>query len=155
LTAARVIKIPYESEPPERPCPFCTIAAGEAEAHVVFEDAAVIAFLDRAPLFIGHVLLIPRAHVKTIYEADDATLEAMARASKRIAIGVTRAMQSDGIFLAQNNVISQSVEHLHTHIIPRSKGDGLFSPRVIWKRVHYRDQAQIAETAAAIRAAVP
>ena len=138
-----------------RPCSFCTIAAGQAQAHVVFEDAASIAFLDRAPLFVGHVLLIPRAHVETIYEADDATLEALARASRRIAIAVTKAMGADGIFLAHNNVISQSVPHMHTHVVPRRKGDGLFSPRVIWKRVRYRDEAQMAETAAAIRAALP
>ena len=138
-----------------RPCPFCAIASGHAQAHVVFEDAASIAFLDRAPLFVGHVLLVPRAHVKTIYDADDATLEAMARASKRIAIAVTKAMEADGIFVAQNNVISQSVPHLHTHIVPRRKGDGLFSPRVIWKRVRYQGEAHMAETAAAIRAALP
>ena len=139
----------------EKPCPFCAIASGEAEAHVVFEDAATIAFLDRSPLFLGHVLLIPRGHIKTIYDADDATLEAMARASKRLAIAVTQAMAAEGIFVAQNNVVSQSVPHLHTHIIPRRKGDGLFSPQVIWKRVRYRDQAQMAEVAAAIRAALP
>ena len=138
-----------------KPCPFCAIAARESEAHVVFEDTATIAFLDRAPLFVGHVLLIPRAHVETIYEADDATLEAMARASKPIAIAVNRAMGAEGVFVAQNNVVSQSVPHLHTHIIPRRKGDGLFSPRVIWKRVRYLDDAQMAETAAAIRAALP
>ena len=136
-----------------KPCPFCAIASGQAQAHVVFEDGASIAFLDRAPLFVGHVLLIPRAHIKTIYDADDATLEAIARASKRIAIAVTKAMQADGVFVAQNNVISQSVPHLHTHIVPRRKGDGLFSPRVIWKRVRYRYEAQMAEAAAAIRAA--
>ena len=139
----------------ERPCPFCAIAAGEAEAHVVFEDAATIAFLDRSPLFIGHVLLIPRAHIETIYDADDATLEAMARASRRIAFAVTQAMGADGIFVAQNNIVSQSVPHLHTHIIPRRKGDGLFSPRVIWKRMRYRVPEEMAETAARIRAALP
>jgi len=139
----------------EKPFPFCAIAAGDAEAQVVFEDPTVIAFLDRAPLFIGHVLLIPRVHVETICEADDETLEAMARASRRIAVAVTRAMGCDGIFVAQNNIVSQSVPHLHTHVIPRRKGDGLFSPRVIWKRVRYRDAAQMAETAAAIRAALP
>ena len=139
----------------KKPCPFCAIAAGEAQAHVVFEDEAALAFLDRAPLFVGHVLLIPRAHIETIYDTDDATLEGMALASKRIAIAVTRATGANGIFVAQNNVISQSVPHLHTHIVPRRKGDGLFSPRVIWKRVHYRDEAQMAQTAASIRAALP
>ena len=139
----------------EKPCPFCAIASGEAEAHVVFEDTTTIAFLDRSPLFIGHVLLIPRAHIETIYDADDATLEAMARASKRIGVAVTKAMQCDGIFVAQNNIVSQSVPHLHSHIVPRRKGDGLFSPRVIWKRVRYRDPSQMAEVAASIRAALP
>ncbi len=137
-----------------KPCPFCAIASDAAEAHVVYEDAATIAFLDLAPLFQGHVLLIPRAHVRTIYEADDSTLEAMARASKRIALGVTKAMEADGIFIAQNNVISQSVLHLHTHIVPRRKGDGLFSPRVIWKRVRYHDEAQMAEVASRIGVAI-
>ena len=141
--------------PTDKSCPFCAIAAGAGDAHVVFEDASVIAFLDRAPLFIGHVLLVPRPHVETLYEADDPTLEAMARASNRVAIAVTKAMGAEGVFVAQNNIVSQSVPHLHTHIIPRRKGDGLFSPRVIWKRVRYRDAAQMAETAAAIRAALP
>ena len=138
----------------DKPCPFCAVAAGEAKAHVVFEDAATIAFLDRSPLFHGHVLLIPRPHVETVYDADDATLEAMARVSKRVAVAVTKAMGADGVFLAQNNVISQSVPHLHTHIVPRRKGDGLFSPRVIWKRVRYRGEAQMSEVAARIRAVI-
>jgi histidine triad (HIT) family protein len=136
-------------------CPFCAVIAGEADARVVYEDASTLAFLDHAPLFIGHVLLIPRAHVKTIYEADAATVTAMALASKRLAIAVTSAMGADGCFLAQNNVVSQSVPHLHTHVIPRRKGDGLFSPRVIWRRIRYRDAEQMAEVAAAIRAALP
>ena len=135
-------------------CPFCAIAAGDAQAHVVFEDAQVIAFLDRAPLFAGHVLLIPRAHIETIYEADDRTLEAMARASRRLAIAVTQGMGAEGCFVAQNNIVSQSVPHLHTHIVPRRKGDGLFSPRVIWKRVRYRE-GEMAETADKILAAMP
>ncbi len=138
----------------DKPCPFCAIASGEAEAHVVFEDAETIAFLDRSPLFAGHVLLIPRAHIKTIYEADDATLEAMARASRRLAIAVTGAMGADGIFVAQNNVVSQSVPHLHTHIIPRRNGDGLFSPRVIWKRVRYGSPEEMGAVTARIRAAL-
>ena len=135
------------------PCPFDAIVRGEAPAHVVYEDATTIAFLDRTPVFAGHVLLIPRAHVETIYEADDATLTAMALASKRLAVAVTRAMAADGVFIAQNNVISQSVPHLHTHIIPRRRGDGLFSPRVIWKRVRY-GAGEAEEVAGRIRAAL-
>jgi histidine triad (HIT) family protein len=136
-------------------CPFCAVVAGETDAQVVYEDASTLAFLDHAPLFVGHVLLIPRAHVKTIYEADTATVTAMALASRRLAIAVTGAMGADGCFVAQNNVVSQSVPHLHTHIVPRRRGDGLFSPRVIWRRTRYRDAAQMAEVAASVRAALP
>jgi histidine triad (HIT) family protein len=138
-----------------KPCAFCAIAAGQTKVDLIYEDAGALAFLDHAPLFIGHVVLIPRAHVETIYEADAETLTVLALASRKLAIAVTRAMAAEGCFLAQNNVVSQSVPHLHTHVIPRRKGDGLFSPRVIWKRVRYRDQAHMAEVAAAIRAALP
>lgn len=137
-----------------RPCPFCAIARGEAEAAVVYEDGLTLAFLDHAPLMIGHVLLIPRTHVATIYEADAVTVTALAQASQALAIAVTRAMGADGCFVAQNNVVSQSVAHLHTHVIPRRQGDGFFSPRIIWKRTRY-GAGQMAETAAAIRAALP
>ena len=137
-----------------KPCPFCAIATGEALANVVYEDAATLAFLDRTPVFPGHVLLIPRAHVETIYDADEATVTALALSSRRLAIAVTRAMAADGVFIAQNNVISQSVPHLHVHVIPRRKGDGLFSPRVIWKRTRY-GAGEAEAIAAKIRAAVP
>jgi histidine triad (HIT) family protein len=141
-------------KPPAKPCPFCAILSGEAQASVVHEDAATIAFLDRSPLAHGHCLLIPRRHVATIYEADEATLTALALASKRVATAVTLAMQADGVFVAQNNVISQSVPHLHVHIVPRRKGDGLFSPRIIWRRVTYDGPAQMAEIVERIRAAL-
>jgi histidine triad (HIT) family protein len=137
-----------------RPCPFCAIAAGEAPAYVVYQDGATLAFLDRTPVFPGHVLLIPRAHVETIYDADEATVTALALASQRLAIAVTQAMAADGVFIAQNNVISQSVPHLHIHVIPRRQGDGLFSPRVIWKRTRY-GAGEAEAIAAKIRAAVP
>ena len=137
-----------------KPCPFCAIAAGETAAHAVYEDAATLAFLDRTPIFPGHVLLIPRAHVETIYDADEATVTALALSSRRLAIAVTRAMAADGVFIAQNNVISQSVPHLHVHVIPRRQGDGLFSPRVIWKRTRY-GAGEAEAIAAKIRAAVP
>ncbi len=137
------------------PCPFCDIAAGRGAAQVVDQDAATVAFLDKAPLMIGHVLLIPRAHVATLWEADEATVAALALAARRLALAVKTAMQADGVFVAQNNVVSQSVPHLHTHIIPRHKGDGFFSPRIIWKRAKYGGPDHMAETAAKIRAALP
>jgi histidine triad (HIT) family protein len=134
-----------------RPCPFCAILRGEAEATVVWEDEATLAFLDRAPLTHGHVLLIPKAHVGTIWEADEAVAEALARAARRLALAVKTAVGADGSFTAQNNVVSQSVPHLHVHIVPRREGDGFFSPRIVWRRVRYRDAGQAAEIAARIR----
>jgi histidine triad (HIT) family protein len=136
-----------------RPCPFCAIVRGEAEAQIVYEDAVTLAFLDHRPLLPGHVLLIPRAHVQTIYEADEPTLEGLARASKRLATAVTAAMEAHGCFIAQNNIVSQSVPHLHIHVVPRRQGDGLFSPRVIWTRVRY-GTGEMETAAAKIRAAV-
>ena len=136
-----------------KPCAFCAVASGEASAQLVYEDAATVAFLDRAPLAIGHVLLIPRAHVATLFEADAATVTALARATQRIAIGVKAAMASDGVFVAQNNVVSQSVPHLHVHVVPRRFKDGLFARGMVWRRVKYDSPAQMAEVAAAIRSA--
>ena len=139
---------------PAKPCPFCAIAAGEDHADTVHEDALTIAFLDRAPLMIGHVLVIPRVHVGAIWDADESTAAALALAARRLALAVKTAMAADGAFVAQNNVVSQSVPHLHTHVIPRRQGDGFFSPRIIWKRVKYRDAAHRSETAERIRAAL-
>ena len=135
-------------------CPFCAIARGEGDARIVFQDADVVAFLDKAPLIAGHVLLIPRVHVGTIWEADEPTVAALALAARKLAKAVVAAMGADGAFLAQNNVVSQSVPHLHTHVIPRRQGDGFFSPRIIWKRVKYPSPAAADEVAARIRAAV-
>ena len=133
-----------------KPCPFCAIASGAGEGHVVYEDTDTIGFLDRSPLAIGHVLLIPRAHVATLFEADAATLTALALATQRIAVAVKAAMQADGVFVAQNNVVSQSVPHLHVHIVPRRFKDGLFARAMVWRRLKYAE-GQMAETAAVIR----
>ncbi len=135
------------------PCPFCAIAEGRGEAQVVHEDSATIAFLDKAPLVAGHVLLIPRKHVATLFEADEATVTAMALAAQKLARAVKAAMGSDGVFVAQNNVVSQSVAHLHTHVIPRRLKDGFFSPRIIWRRTRY-GPGEAEEVAARIRAAM-
>jgi histidine triad (HIT) family protein len=133
-----------------RPCPFCAIAAEDGEAHVVYEDAGAIAFLDRSPLAIGHVLLIPRVHIATVWEADDATLAALALATRTLAVAVKAAMGADGVFVAQNNIVSQSVPHLHVHIVPRRFKDGLFAHAMVWRRVKYA-AGQMEETAGAIR----
>jgi histidine triad (HIT) family protein len=134
-----------------KPCPFCDIAPDA----LVYEDAATIAFLDKSPLAIGHVLLIPRVHVETIFDADDATLTALALASKPLAVAIKRALSADGLFVAQNNGVSQSVPHMHVHLVPRFAGDKLFSNgSMVWKRTRYRDDAHRAETAALIRNAL-
>jgi len=135
-------------------CPFCAIARGDGDARAVFEDAEVVSFLDKAPLMLGHLLLIPRVHVQTIWEADEPTATALALAARKLAKAVVVGMGADGAFVAQNNVVSQSVPHLHTHIIPRRQGDGFFSPRIIWKRVKYPSPAAADEVAARIRAAI-
>ena len=135
-------------------CPFCAIARGEGDARIVFENAEVVAFLDKAPLVPGHVLLIPRVHVETIWEADEPTAAALALAARKLAKAVVAAMNADGAFVAQNNVVSQSVPHLHTHVVPRRQGDGFFSPKIIWKRVKYASAEAADEVAARIRAAI-
>ena len=139
--------------PSLKPCPFCAIAGGIASAELVYEDAACVAFLDRSPLAIGHALLIPRVHVETIFDADAATLTALALATQRLAVAVKAAMGADGVFVAQNNVVSQSVPHLHVHVVPRRFKDGLFTRGMVWRRVKYDGPAQVAEVAAAIRSA--
>jgi histidine triad (HIT) family protein len=138
---------------PAKPCPFCAIAAGKGDAYVVAEDAETLAFLDHSPLLKGHVLLIPRAHVATLPEADDATLQALARRLRDLAAALPRALEADGTFVAENNIVSQSVPHLHFHVVPRWRGDRLFSHSLSWRRVRYvKDEAE--EIAAAIRAAL-
>lgn len=139
---------------PRRPCVFCEIAAGRTPAHLVREDAATIAFLDHSPLVIGHVLLVPRAHVATLPDADDATAAALMLAARDICVALPEALDCDGSFVAANNVVSQSVPHLHLHLVPRSRGDKLFSQNLVWRRVRYGSEAKMAETAQRIRAAV-
>ena len=135
-----------------KPCPFCAIARGDAAAHRVYEDEGALAFLDRRPLRPGHLLLIPRAHVETLFDADGATLQSLALACKIVATGLKAAMGADGMFVAQNNVVSQSVAHLHVHLVPRTFGDRLFSANLVWKRTGYRSEDEAATLAARIAA---
>jgi histidine triad (HIT) family protein len=149
---------PAGVSPPEaraaKACPFCAIVAGTAPADIVYEDAVSLAFLDRSPLTLGHVLLIPRAHIPTLPEADDATAAALGVALRRLTAALPVALGADGTFVGQNNVVSQSVPHLHFHVAPRTRGDGLFARSMVWRRVRYRDDAQREATAQAIRAAL-
>jgi histidine triad (HIT) family protein len=139
---------------PSRPCPFCAIVAGTAAAEIVYEDEVGLAFLDRSPLTLGHLLLIPRAHIPTLPDADDATAAALGVALRRLTAALPPALDADGTFVGQNNVVSQSVPHLHFHVAPRKRGDGLFGKSMVWRRVRYRDDAQREEIAQAIRRAL-
>jgi histidine triad (HIT) family protein len=131
-------------------CLFCRIASGQEPALKVLEDADWIAFLDHRPLFPGHVLLIPRAHVATLLDLPDALLEPWMRWTRELTRAVEEAMEAEGAFVAINHTVSQSVPHLHVHVVPRRKGDGLKG--FFWPRHPYRDAAHAEETRAAIAA---
>lgn len=108
-------------------CLFCRLVAGEIPSRKVFEDEETLAFLDVFPTSPGHVLVVPKAHVSTVAEADDRTLEAWMRTIKRVTVAVQKATGAPGINLLQNNgeVAGQVIPHLHMHVIPRYAGDGL------------------------------
>jgi len=129
---------------------FCAIAAGEAPAAVVLEDAEHIAFLDVRPLFEGHVLLCPRPHVETLPDLPAERVGPLFQAAQRMCVAVAAAMGAEGTFVAMNNVVSQSVPHLHVHVVPRRRKDGLRG--FFWPRTRYADGARMAEVAAAIAA---
>ena len=138
--------------PEENPCVFCEIAAGRAAAAVVFEAESVIAFLDRRPLFPGHTLVASRIHIRTFPEISDELLAPLFGTVRLLSAAVRDAMSAEGTFIAANNVVSQSVPHLHVHVVPRNRGDGLRS--FFWPRTKYRDEAHIEETRSAIHDAV-
>lgn len=129
-------------------CIFCSIVRGEAEAHVVYGDDHVLAFLDKTPLFIGHVLVVPRHHVVTLPELDAASTAPLFARVQLLAAAVPAALGAEGSFVAMNNIVSQSVPHLHVHVVPRSKGDGLRG--FFWPRQRYRDSEHMRETASLI-----
>jgi histidine triad (HIT) family protein len=133
-------------------CVFCSIVAGETPAFVVLDDAIAMGFLDTRPLFPGHVLLIPRDHHETITDLPTEQIGPLFERVQRMAAAVQSAMGAAGTFVALNNTVSQSVPHLHVHVVPRTKGDGLKG--FFWPRTKYRDDDHATEVAAAIRAAL-
>lgn len=126
---------------------FCAIVAGDAPADVVLETNKTVGFLDRSPLFAGHVLLVPREHVVAL--ADLADVEPFFVAVQRVSAVLPAVLGAQGTFVAINNVVSQSVPHLHAHVVPRTRGDGLRG--FFWPRTKYRD-GESAEVAERIRA---
>jgi histidine triad (HIT) family protein len=129
-------------------CKFCQIASEEVSSFVVFEDAISLAFLDYRPLFPGHTLLIPKQHYETLADLPADLIGPFFGNAQRLASAVERGMQAEGTFVAINNKVSQSVPHLHIHIVPRKKGDGLRG--FFWPRQKYRDEAQMRDVEAAI-----
>jgi histidine triad (HIT) family protein len=134
------------------PCVFCEIAHGETEAQIVFEDEISLAFLDFRPLFPGHSLLIPREHVETLPDLPDELVGPYFTNAKLLSRAIPDAMGAEGSFVAINNVVSQSVPHLHVHVVPRVKKDGLRG--FFWPRTKYEGDDHAAETAAKVREAV-
>jgi histidine triad (HIT) family protein len=133
-------------------CLFCSIVAGETPSDVVLETPVVVAFLDHRPLFPGHTLVVPRAHFETLRDLDDATRDELFAQVQRVAAAVQDATGSAGSFVAMNNVVSQSVPHVHLHVVPRRRKDGLRG--FFWPRTRYADPAEAAAVAESIRVAL-
>jgi histidine triad (HIT) family protein len=130
-------------------CVFCKIISGDIPAHWVLETDDVVAFLDNRPLFKGHTLVMPRAHVATLRDLDDGLRDELFARAQAVAAAVQDATGAQGSFVAMNNVVSQSVPHFHVHVVPRTKGDGLRG--FFWPRGRYEDDAEAAAVADAIR----
>ena len=133
-------------------CLFCRIVAGDTDAHVVLDEPEVLGFLDVRPVFKGHVLLVPRVHLDTLADLPADLFGPLLGAAQRLSEAVRSALGAQGSFVAMNNVVSQSVPHLHVHVVPRTKGDGLRG--FFWPRTRYADEAEAADYAARLRAAL-
>ena len=139
---------------PTRPCVFCEIVAGREPAHVVLDDEVAMAFLDLRPLFPGHTLLVPRVHVETLAELPPDLVEPYFSRAQRLSalMEAPEGMGAAGSFVAMNNRVSQSVPHLHTHVVPRHRKDGLRG--FFWPRAKYASDAEAAEVASRLRTAL-
>ncbi|HUJ79992.1 MAG TPA: HIT family protein [Nitrospiria bacterium] len=135
-------------------CAFCQIVAGESSDSVIFDDEVSLVFLDHRPLLRGHCLLVPKHHVETFHDLPATLIAPLFTNAQLIARAVERGMQADGTFLAINTRVSQSVPHLHIHVVPRWKKDGLFSKILIWRRRPYRSEREMAEIKHAIQTAI-
>jgi histidine triad (HIT) family protein len=135
-----------------RDCAFCAIAAGGTAAHMILADEHTVAFLDARPVFKGHVLVIPREHYATLADLPGRLIEPFFRTVRLISAALPAALGAQGTFVAVNNVVSQSVPHLHAHVVPRTKGDGLRG--FFWPRHRYDSETEAAGYAARISAVI-
>lgn len=129
---------------------FCQIVSGDAPAHVVWDDDVALGFLDVRPLCHGHVLLVPRSHVVTLADLPVDQVGPLFERARLLSAAMPNALGAQGSFVAMNNTVSQSVPHLHVHVVPRTKGDGLRG--FFWPRTAYDDEAHAASIADRIRA---
>ena len=121
----------------DKDCLFCGIIAGTTPATIVLETDDVVGFLDVRPVFKGHTLLVPREHVVTLSDMPEPLIVPLFGTAQRVADAITSGLGAQGTFVAMNNVVSQSVAHLHVHVVPRTKGDGLRG--FFWPRTKYAD----------------
>lgn len=133
-------------------CAFCAIVTRQASAHIVLEDEIAVAFLDRRPLFAGHTLLVPRGHYETLPDLPAELVGPLFGRAQRLATVMEEELGAAGSFVALNNRVSQSVPHLHVHVVPRNRKDGLRG--FFWPRTSYRDDMEAEAMAKRLRAAI-
>ena len=133
-------------------CAFCRVVNGELPAAIVFQDEVALAFLDHRPLFPGHCLLVPRQHVETLTDLPKELIAPFFSSAQLLAGAVEQALDAEGTFVAMNNRVSQSVPHLHVHIVPRRRKDGLKG--FFWPRKKYFSEEEMLQTQEAIRSAI-
>lgn len=134
---------------PAEGCQFCAVVRGEDPAQIVLSTPQVLAFLDHRPVFKGHVLVVPREHIDTLTDLPDELLAPLLGAARLMAATLVAALGCTGSFVALNNTVSQSVPHLHVHVVPRTKGDGLRG--FFWPRTKY-EAGEMQEFADRLRA---
>ena len=137
---------------PPDDCIFDQITAGTRPAHLVLDEPELLAFLDVRPVFAGHTLVIPRLHTAAVADLAPAQLGPLLEAGRRVAAAQRAALGADGTFFAINDIVSQSVPHVHLHVIPRRRGDGLRG--FFWPRTRYEDEAAAAAVAGRLRDAL-
>ncbi len=133
-------------------CVFCKIIRGELPAYIVFEDDVSMAFLDAKPVFPGHTLLVPKEHYETLIDLPGPLVDPLFKNAQLLAHAMEDGLKADGTFVAINNRISQSVPHLHVHIVPRHKGDGLKG--FFWPRQRYKDREEILSIQNTLRSSI-
>jgi histidine triad (HIT) family protein len=138
---------------PSDACIFDQIVAGARPAHVVLDETELMGFLDARPVFPGHTLVVPRQHTASIMDLPTGMLGPLLDAGRRVAAAQRDALGAEGTFFAFNDVVSQSVPHVHLHVVPRRRGDGLRG--FFWPRTRYHGDAEAAAVAAELRSALP